>query len=215
MADRTFKELQDAVLGDDFAPATWRAEAKRQLLDAVRRIARRVRLPLRELTQAINTVAGTSNYALDSLVVRVNSLRNTADRDPLDEVSIEWIDDQPASNGKPTCFAIVGQTIVFYPTPNAVYPLELRHQGRAAEFANDDATLPFDDEWADLAISYARSKLFRGQSDFEAAAAYMNDYRVGLVEMAADYGRRTRTKQRQVPGMFAGGSSRPNFIRPS
>lgn len=214
MADRTFKELQDAVLGDDFDATTWRAEAKRQLVDAVRRIARRVRLPLRELTQAINTAAGTNTYTLDALVVRVNSLRNTGTREPLEEVEIEWIDDQPVSSGVPAYFAVVGQSLVLYPTPNAVTALELRHQGRATEFASDDATLPFDDEWADLPISYARAKLFRAQDDYEAAAVYMNDYRTGLLEMAADYGRRSRTRRRRTPGMFAGDSSGPRFVRP-
>jgi hypothetical protein len=214
VADRTFKDLQDAVLGDDFAASTWRAEAKRQLLDAVRLLARRMRLPLRELTQAINTAAGTSTYALDALVVRVNSLRNTTDHVPLDEVEIEWIDDQPAARGKPTSFAIVGQSIVFYPTPNAAYVLELRHQGRAADFADDNATLPFDDEWADVPISYARSKLFRAQDDYEAAGVYMNDFETGALRMASDYARRTRTRRRRVPGMFAGGDSGPRFVRP-
>lgn len=214
MADRTFKDLQDSVLGDDFAPATWRAEAKRQLVDAVRRIARRVKLPARQLTQAIATVAGTNTYALDALVVRVDSLRNTADRDPLEEWEIDAIDDAPAASGKPSVFAIVGNSLVLYPTPKAVCQLELRYQGRAAEFANDDAPLPFDDEWADVAIAYARSRLFRAQDDYEAAAVHMNDYREGLREMTADYGRRSRTRRRRIPGMFARAGSSRGFSRP-
>jgi hypothetical protein len=211
---RTFLDLQDEALADDFNPSKHRANAKRFLNEAQRRIARRARVPQLENSQTITTVGGSSDVALSDSGVRINSLRNTTDRAPLEAASIEEIDDLPASSGKPSLYAINGRTITFYPTPDGAYSLSARFQGRPTDLVEDADVPQIGDDYADLLVTYARARLFRLEDDFEMARLYMQDFETDLAAYMTDVQYADRSRKRQIPGMYAAGSGMPTFVRP-
>lgn len=212
---RTFLDLQDEVLHDNFSPTKYRTLAKRFINEAQRRIFRRLRIPAGEETLPMFTAAGEVTLDLDEDVARVNSLRIPADRNPLTNVDIKEIDAAPAASGKPDSYAVVGNKLFFYPTPNMEYELELRYQSRPPTLVDDDDYPALDDDYRDLLVTYARAKLFRLEDDVEMFNAWMADFETGVVRLKADSGRRDRSRKRQVPGMFASDASRPTFVRPS
>jgi hypothetical protein len=214
MAARTFLQLQDEALGDDFDATKYRTSVKRWLNEALWKFGRRVRVPQLHTTTTINTVAATATYALPTDLGRVLSLRNTADRDPLTEVSIDDLDDLPAASGKPVRFAIYANQIILHPTPDRVYPLELRDQRDGTELAADGDAPQLPDVYADALVSYARARLFRAEEDYQAAAGYMSDFNQAITDARVDLHGRDRARRRQVPGMFSGGSAGPQFTRP-
>lgn len=211
---RTFLDLQDEALSDDFEPDKYRTLTRRFLNEAQRRIARRVRVPQLEQTQTFTTVAGDGTVDLDENVIRINSLRNTTDRDPLDDVGTDALDDFPSASGKPSSYATSGQELTLYPTPDAGYNLEVRYQSRPADLDDDGDVPQMGDDYADLLVTYARARLFRLEDDMELARLWMEDFETDLAKYATDVQLHDRSRVRQVEGMFSGGNRGPSFVRP-
>jgi hypothetical protein len=118
---RTYLDLQNEALGNDFDPATYRARAKQWLSEAVHRVARRARVRTWRASYAFPIVAGSASYLLPSDFVRLQTIRNTADAADLVEVDVDDIDNMPTSSGRPTAFVQDAMSVVFYPTPDRVY----------------------------------------------------------------------------------------------
>jgi hypothetical protein len=213
---RTYLDLQNEALGNDFDPATYRARAKQWLSEAVHRVARRARVRTWRASYAFPIVAGSASYLLPSDFVRLQTIRNTADAADLVEVDVDDIDNMPASSGQPTMFAQDGLNVVFYPTPDRVYPVTGRYE-RSGTFGQDTDTtdtVGFPDDYADLLVTYARSRLFRAEDDFEAAGVYMGEFEAQVLAMKGDLQLLTRGRPKQVPSMFERRPGPPRFSRP-
>lgn len=211
---RTFAQLQDDVLAFGFDPTTYRARVVLWLNEAQHRVARAISALEFSSTQTIATVAGTATYTLPATDVRVQSLRNTTDREALGSLEIGDLDTAPSGTGKPTSYAIQGRQLVLYPTPDAAYALELRFWSNVVDMSADSdvPTLPAD--YADILVSYALSKAFANEDDMEAAAYHRSVYDRELAGAKADLQHPSRDTVRQVPGMFATGVTSPTFQRP-
>lgn len=214
MAARTFLQLQDEALGDDFDATKYRVLTKRWLNDALWKIARRVRIPQLQSTSTIAVVAGTASYALPTDLVRLVSLRNTTDADPLTDIAINAVDDLPAARGKPTSFAVYGAQMLLYPTPDRVYPLELRYEKDSVEMSSDSDVPQLPDAYSDALVTYARARLFRAEDDLQASSTYMGEFNQALLDVRVELHGRDRARGRQIPGMFARGGGTPRFTRP-
>lgn len=213
---RTFLDIVNEALGDDFDATTWRARAQQYVNEAVHRVARRAHIPALEQTQTITTVNGTSTYALDSDAVRILSISNTDDRDPLTEVDISDIDDFDASSGKPQAVALSVNQFVFWPTPDGAYNLQVRYLGDPVFSADTDTTtsIGWPDDYADLLVTYARMRLFRGQDDFDAAGQYRGEFEAELLRLKSDLHRQSPRRVRRVGDRRLGTSPSPRIPRP-
>lgn len=209
-----FLDLQTQTLADDFRAAVHRDNAKRFLNEAQRKIFRRVRVPEAERSLTVTTTAGQPTASLDADVIRLNSLRNTTDREPLTNVAVEELDDYSQSQGKPVVYAVVGRSLLFYPTPDAAYSLAIRYQGRPQQLVADADIPELHEDYYDLLVTFARAKLYRLEDDFEAEQAWLVDFERDLHQYAGDVQHDDRSRVRQVPGMFAGASAAPHFVRP-
>ena len=213
MPDRTFLELQNEALHDDFSQTKYRALCKRYLNEAQRRIFRRARVPEGESTHVIVTVPGDPDVDEAVDLVRMSSLRNTTDAIPLIHRSVDELDELGASAGKPTHYAQVGRRLVFWPTPDAAYNLEGRTQVTATEMVADDDFPQLVDDYCDLLVTWARSRLYRLEDDEEMSRALKEDFEIEFGQLRAEINRRRRGGRRQVPGAFAQIAS-PRFARP-
>lgn len=206
MADRTFLEMQNECLHDDFDPVKYRPYVKIWLNEALHRLRRRLRMAKNEAVSAVTTISGTDTYSLPSDCVRAHELRSTVtnDRYVLTEAPIEDFDARGSTeNGKPLEWALYAGSIVLWPTPDGAYALQLRYDSDAASMSADTDVPGIDDDYVDVLVSYARSKAFRAEGDIEMARALMDDYRVGVAEAANDLNHQSRPKVRQVQGMIA------------
>lgn len=213
---RTFLEVQNEALGDDFDPTKYRAQVKQWINEAIGKVGRRVRLlSTLEDTATVTTVAGTDTYPIASNVIRVLSLRDTELARPLADVGIDQVDGElPAGRGRPSEFAIYGGELTLRPVPDGVYSLEQRYEREATTLVADGDTLPVADAYAHLPADYARSKLYAKEDDPDMAVFWMNQFNAELMEMRADVGRQDRGRVRQIPGTFARPSALPRFTEP-
>lgn len=215
---RTFLQLQNESLGDDFDALKYREQVKVWINQAVGKIARRVQLirPLQG-TAALNTVAGQAGYTLPADDARVLSLREPALARPLEPVSIDAIDEQQSSSssrGSPQLYALFGGQIVLYPIPDAVYALEQRYERDSTVLVADGDTLPLPDAYGDLPVTWTRARLFEAEDDAEMATYWQGRFDREFVELRSDVGRENRGRRRRLPSMWDQPAPGPRFQRP-
>jgi hypothetical protein len=213
---RTFLDIVNEALSNDFDATTYRARAQQYVEEAVHRVARRAHIPSLEQTQTITTANGTSTYALDSDAVRILSISNTADHDPVPEVDVDEIDNYDVSSGKPLVVALSANQLVFWPTPDAVYSFQVRYLGDPVFSSDTDTTtgVGFPDDYADLLVTYARMRLFRSEDDFDAAAQYRGEFEAELLRLKSDLHRQSPRRVRRVGDRRLGTSPSPRIPRP-
>lgn len=211
----TFLELVDLALGDDFEPTKYRGRAQRAVNEALGRIHRRVRLPSAEETEDVALVAGTMDYSLPSSSVRVASVHLRDPWTPLEHVDWDQLDPDSTGTGVPGQFAIRGSTLRVSPTPAAAVTARVRFRGAATVLEGDSDESGLAEEYEDLVVTWARSRLYRWEEDLEMARALRDEFEADLLLMRADVQRAVENRGRRVPGMWQGESSRPSFVRPS
>jgi hypothetical protein len=214
---RTFTDLQSEALGSDFAAGTFPGTRVGQFLnDAVHRVARRVHLPKLEKTQTITSVAGTSSYAQATDEIRLLSLSNTTDREALPQVDIDDIDDSPAASGEPEVFALSDGQYVFYPTPDKAYSFQARYLNDTVFATGGDTTdsVGFPDDYADMLVTWARSRMFRFEDDLDAADRLRAEFDVEIANLKSDMHRQSPRRVRRVGG-WRYAPARPPFQIPS
>lgn len=214
---RTFLDLQNEALHDDFDPNKYRARVKQWLNEARAKVSRRVDSPASRGTQLLVLVAGTASYTLPDDWIETVSLvdRTGSDNAPIDEVTTADLDTLPDATGRPYYFASDSNAIVLYPTPDqAGYELHLRYVRNTTELSGDGDELPaWMEDYADLLVTYARSKLFRAEDDKAMSDSLRNDFELELGQMRADVQRPSRRVKRTA-GMFRAGRALPSFRRP-
>jgi hypothetical protein len=214
---QTYADIQTQVLWDDFSQDKYRSAARQAILDAIGEVARQVRLPANETSQALTLTSGTGSYSVPTGVRLIEVFDSDID-EPLAEVSQQWIDDQPASNGRPAVFALYGQNLTLYPTPDsAAYPITVRYLRQGNVPANDNdpmaAVTGIPEDYLHGLVEYARARLFRYEDDPDMSTFWDAQWQATLRKLKGDMQRRNTGRRRQVPGMFAT-TPGPRFARP-
>jgi hypothetical protein len=211
----TFGDLQTGALGDDFDDTKYRARVKQAINDGLDKIARNAHLGSLEVSYSPTIVPGTASYLLPTNDVRIRSVFDTLQHVPLEEVDIEDIDLAAAKSGRPWCYAQYGGSIIFYPTPSTAYAVTVRYMQNVTALVNDTdpVSVAIPEEYGNMLISFARSRLFAWEDDPEMSAFWLAEWTRELSELRSDAQRRSLRRVRQVPGLF-GNVRRPPFARP-
>jgi hypothetical protein len=211
---RTYLDLQNDALGDDFDAGKYRVSVKQWINDALQDIARVAHIPGLEATWSPDILAGEASYELPSDKIRLLSAFGDDSR-PLGEVAIEDIDTTPAGSGRPVEFAQSGGNVVFYPAPDQAYTVTFRYLTSLAALTADidAASLEIPDAYADMVVAFVRSRLFRKEDDVQMSQFWRSEYERDLLRLKADVQRRSRSRVRQIPGPY-GRPSYPRFQRP-
>lgn len=147
---------------------------------------RRVSYYVDENTQDYPTITGTSMYSLPADFARVRSLRRTDLGRELMSVGLRTIDRSVITSGTPYAYAMDGANVHLYPTPDQVYPLELRYWKMPAQLVNDTdvPTLPAD--YHSMLIYWAVSEAYAAEDDSQTAQYWQAKYDRDLAEFSAD-----------------------------
>lgn len=214
MADRTFLELQEEVLAHGFDPNVYRARVKVWLNEGLARVVRRTKLAMRDLTVPIPLVSGTQDYPLPADLVSIRELRTAATGSVLRAVDVLEIDAMTPGPGAPELYATAGQLLRLYPIPNAAASLELRYRADSAAMAADTDLPGIPDDYAHVLVSYAASRAFRAEDDYEAATFFWSEYQRDLGEMRSSIAERDSSRVRQVQGLIGTDYTPGGFRRP-
>lgn len=144
--DLTFLELQDRVLSFGYGEVD-RARVKMWINMAYSDIMSRRRWRWAQATQSVVTVAGTATVALSALsdppqfFGRLAPVTASA-REPVYLDAMQFNDNvsrRPpiTSRGLPDTYTIFGDTITFYPTPDAAYTYTLHYWKGATDLSAD------------------------------------------------------------------------------
>lgn len=217
---RTFLDLQNEALHDDFDPLKYRALVKTWINEALHKIARRSDMVELHGLYQLPLVVGTASYAWPADCVRIVSVfdATTPDREPLDEVSQLDVDMLDDTSAQPWAFAVdevVGRAVVLYPTPDrSTYRLYMRYLRNATDLSadTDTVTASMPDDYVDLLVTYARSRLYEREDDDSFATSLMAKFEAALGQMRSDVQAPSR-RRKHTGGMFRSGGGTPAFRR--
>jgi hypothetical protein len=168
----TFSELQAEVLSHQFSPSQYTNYIQDRLNQGQAYVA--AQTDFRELfsSEEIATVNDDVAYDLPTDYMRVYSLMYTpsgADAFPLTEVSQGDLDAFPISSGVPTHYAVAGDEVRLWPTPDTAYTLRLRYYKKPASLVNASDTPEIPGTYHHLLVSYALWHCYERENDYNSA----------------------------------------------
>lgn len=163
------------------------SRVNRFLNEGYLKICRRVEYFTDESTQDFSTVNGTTNYAFPANLARVRDLRNTALNTRLLPVTIRSVDNSglPGS-GPPQYYALDGKNVHLWPTPDGVYPLELRYWLLPAFLVNDTDVPTLPEDYHNLLWMYATAECYDSEDDANTSQYWRQRFQAALSDFAAD-----------------------------
>jgi hypothetical protein len=178
----TLATLRTEVLDHEFSPTRYSDFIDRQLNRCQTLIAQKVNF--RELfdVEAYSTVNGTGSYALPTDYMRLESLIDSTNSDPLLQITTSDYDDLPASTsrGRPTNYVIDRTNIKLYPIPDAVYSLSLRfYRYPATMTASQNSEVP--EVATGVLTRYALARCFERENDTNQATYHWGQYEKEMV----------------------------------
>lgn len=120
--------------------------------DSYSEVATRYRHPEMRASAAANTVSGTATYSLPTRYWYAISLRDDTNDRVLMPRPTEWINAQDTdTTGPPQYWVREGSNHRLYPTPNAVYSINVFYVQRPVDLSADNDTTIFDGrDWDEI-----------------------------------------------------------------
>lgn len=182
-----FAALRQEVLNHGFDPVQFGSSRINQFLnDAYGEICRRVDYYIDEGVQDFSTSSGTATYPQPTDFAKDRSLRDTNRDLEMVMYGLRTIDRSPDSNGPPYAYAIDGTNLHLYPTPDGVYPFELRYWKLPTALVNDGDTPTLPADYHKLIWWYAVGECYMAEDDLQTGQLWMQRYEAGLKNLKAD-----------------------------
>lgn len=198
-----FKGLQDEVLNHGF-DVTYRPRVKVWLNEAQHLVARRVILPEMVTASVVTTTVGNASVPLPSDAVRVQGVVAVDVNRRLDSVTLAQMDGyETARSGRPLLFAVdeASDSLLLYPKPDGEYQLKIRYLGVPTDMESDTDFPTTPAAYQGVLVTYALSRAYRSEDDFEMANQYTSAFDEDLARLATDVQYRDMAS-RKVPGMW-------------
>lgn len=198
--------LRNEVLNHGFDPIVFSARINQYLNDAQGKVCRRVDFYIDEATSDFSTVVGTLLYPQPADFARDRSLRRTDVQVELTQVGLRTIDrSPPLASGVPRYYAIDGQNLHVYPTPDNVYPLELRYWKLPAQLVADGDTPTIPADYHALLVFWALKRCYAAEDDPQTAQYWEQQFNTMLAEFSADVKFPSGDSRTQMASMWEGG----------
>lgn len=211
---RTFADMVDEVLFDEFDRTKYQTHVGRWLNEAIQRLGRAAGTSGNEASYTTGLLADDNTIALSDLaggyvgigtptdgVQKILSVVDTETGEHLTYVDPEELVQVPVQTGTPTHWTVYGDSLRLAPPTDASRSYLIHYAANLQDFV-DGSTLPVPDDFAELAINYATAKAFEKENDYEAAAYHEGKFERGLARFRTA-SERAGNKRRQIPGMLA------------
>jgi hypothetical protein len=196
-------DIRTEILAHGFDPINFSASRLNQYInDGQYLIARRVNYFVNETTITITTAAGTQLYALlpgglagaagtltseSTPIARVKSVRDPSRNVELEAVQERDIDRSSTSQGQPNFYAIAGGgNLMVYPTPDAVYTLDVRCWQMPPKLVNDTDVPVLPEDWHHLLWNYGCWMCYEAEDDPTMGGYWKQRFEQELAEFTAD-----------------------------
>lgn len=198
----TLLQMKTEVEAHGFADSAYGTRIVAWLNEGQARIGRR--LELRELykTQTINLSAGTATYSLPADFVRLDALTDTVNGFALRSRLPGEIDSYRTISGWPTYYDLDAGGLNLYPTPSGTGTLRLRYYANPAALSADGDVSVLPSDYHDVMVSYALTRAYEAEDDFQAAQYWDQRYQRGLMELGSDRQFENRDGPEQLAGTW-------------
>jgi hypothetical protein len=181
------KDIRNEVLAHGFDPIFFNsARIDNFINDGYLRICRRVNYYGSENVMDFQTVGGQALYPQPVDFARNRSLRDTSRTGELTAVFLRAIDRANALTGKPYCYALDRTSLRLYPTPDAVYPMELRYWALPKILLSDQDVPTIPADYHRLLWYWGTKEAYASEDDPQTSQYWETQFNNGLAELAAD-----------------------------
>lgn len=106
------------------------------------------------------TVASTATVAIPTNAREIISVRDTTNEHKLLKRDIDWYEgmDQADAEGVPEVWLRYGSNLVFWPTPDAAYNLQIRYMKLPDEMSSDSDEPVYPVDWHEVIVLLAASR---------------------------------------------------------
>jgi hypothetical protein len=181
-----FAALKTEVFAQGFDATQFGTRAGNYLNDFYQLVCRRVAFYGDEATQTYQTVSGTATYSLPTNWARIRSLLDTDREQELQQVGLRDIDRANVAAGVANFYALDGQSLHLYPTPNQVSNLTLRYWLLPSPMVADTDTPIIPVDWHHLLIEGAVARCYWAEDDSAMGQAWDQKAATTLAEFMAD-----------------------------
>jgi hypothetical protein len=198
----TLLDLTNNVLAYGFSSARYLDDVQRWINEAQVVVARQINLPTETTSVDITTTLNDNSYELPSNFARIINIFQGAEEDVLEELSVDDFDEtDKTETAEPIYYIVIGNTLYLSPTPNATYTFTLRYYKLPSTMGATDSP-EISSEYEHLLETYALSKAFRRESDFEASMFYRNQFMEDLRRIQGEIQGNTNKSGSQVKGTW-------------
>lgn len=182
----TLAALRTEVLNHGFDPSVYSSRIDQYINDAYLLACRRVEYYVDEAVSDFNTVSGTTLYPIPANFAKTRSLRDTSRGQEMIAVGLRDIDRSLPANGAPIFYALDGANVHLYPTPDNVYPMEMRYWQVPTMLQNDEDTPTIPDTYQRMLWYHAVAECYASDDDSATAQYWEGLFTNTLAEFAGD-----------------------------
>ena len=181
-------DLRNEVFNKGFDPVLFGATRVNQYLnDGYLLICQRVQFYADESAQDFATVAGTTKYPWPANFARLRHLWDTTRDIRIIPVSLREIDNSGVpGTGPPQYYANDGSNVHLWPTPDAVYNLEMRYWVLPSPLVNDTDVPVIPAHWHNLLWRYATAECYKSEDDANMGQFWTQDFERNLSMFSAE-----------------------------
>ena len=156
-----------------------------------------------EATSQFSTTSSINLYALPTNFARMRSVFDTTRNVEMQYADIREMDRSPSTTtGPPAFYAFIGPGLQLYPTPDAVYPLELRYWQMPAQLIQDTDVPSIPTDYHSMLWVYAVAQCYWADDDQAMGQAWDQKFATDLSEFSADQKFPDTDGPTQVQGMW-------------
>jgi hypothetical protein len=203
IAGQSYRELIDEVLAFQFAPGKYETLVKRWLNTAQRLTVTESEIRTQQETASYSTVAGDATLELPANFGREIDVHDEGGDHKLDQIGLRELDELPEESGRPVEYAVEGDEIRLYPTPDGAYELRLRYWRLPADMAADADEPEIPKQHHHRLVAYPMWKAYLRENDYAAASVWKAEWEAALLKMRGEVQSDAFDGPRQVPGSYA------------
>lgn len=171
--------------------------------DAQKYVVRQLNYRVGQTTNTFSTVLGDNTYTVPSDYLSWVDLYDVNNQQSLATMTIEDLDaSDPTVFGQPVSFLVYGDQITLDPVPDGVYNLSLRYRKLPATLATGNDTPVIPAEYHPLLISYALSRCYRSEEDYDAMNIHWGEFQRDLAKMKSQLNHDAEKGPKKVGGTW-------------
>ena len=204
--------LRTEVLNHGFDSSIYTSSRLNQYInDALGEVSSKAQYYGEEQQQEVTLTGGTSHYSFPTGMSRLRSVRLTNPVQELSLLDLRDIDRSGSTTGTPYSYAIDGNGITIFPTPDSGYTMEIRYWRLLSPLTVDTDVPGLPARYHRALTLYAIARCFEGEDDPQQATYYEGRWQQTIRDIKADLVFPLTDGPRQIRSQWDSGPVKPGW----